>query len=348
VPRVPWRPAAAVTVKLLLALLLTALGLELGTRLLMPEERFELIPNTFDPVCRIRQIPHGRGFVRCPEYAMEFRINGQGLRQDREVDAAPAPGRLRVMCLGDSFTCGMGVGADQTFAARTGRLLGPGVEMLNAGVCGTGTAEQVAWLAADGRRLAPDVVVLAFCVNDWSDNTAGGLFTLAGPDSLRQHPAAEGRSLRWLRRLRALPGYDTWFARSHFLNRFRQWYAVRLHGRLAHEAASDRDGLAVWQAEFELTAALLRRLRRDCERDGIALVVMPIPAIPGSGEPERRQDALARLLADEDFVWLDLRQDMAGAMDAGLYYPVDGHWTAAGHDLAAERLAGRLAPLIAP
>ena len=339
------RRAATLLGKLLLALMLTALGLELGTRLLMPEQRFELIPNTFDPVCRIRQIPHGRGFVRCPEYAMEFRINGQGLRHDVETEIATRPGRRRVLCLGDSFTCGMGVAAGQTFAALADSMLGPGVEVLNAGVCGTGTAEQLAWLADDGRRLAPDVVVLGFCVNDWTDNTAGGLFSLAGPDSLVQHPATEGRSLRWLRRLRAVPGYGTWFARSHFLNRFRQWYAVRLHGRLADQAAGGHDDEAVWRTQHDLTAALLRRVRRECERAGAALLVMPIPAVAGSGEPERRQDALARLLTDEGFAWLDLRPAMTGDGGGALYYPVDGHWTPAGHRVAAAHLAARLAPL---
>ncbi len=338
------RRAATVAAKLLFSLTLVVAGLEFGTRLLMPEQRFELIPNTFDPVCRIRQLPHASGFVRCPEFTMEIHTNGGGLREDREFADAGSDSIPRVLCIGDSFTCGLGVHGDETFAKVADRSLGENVEVINAGVVATGTAEQLAWYELTGYEYGPDVVVLAFCINDWTDNTKGGLFTLAADSSLVQHPATETRSLRWLRKLRALPGYDTWFARSHFLNRLRQWYARRHHGRLEREAADGAVDAEVWRHERALTEALLKELRAACEGRGTALLVMPVPALPGSGEPVRRQSELAAFLDREGFAWLDLRPDIELKADsiADLYYPVDGHWTAAGNALAGRRLAERL------
>lgn len=341
------RRVAVVAAKLLGSLVIVAVGLELGTRLLMPEQRFELIPNTFDAVCRIRQEADARGFVQCPEYSIEIRTNGGGLRESREYAAAPPDSTARVLCLGDSFTCGLGVDGRETFAKVAERALRGAVEVLNAGVAATGTAEQLAWYALDGRGYRPDAVVLAFCVNDWTDNTKGGLFTLAADSSLVQHPATERRLHRWLRKLRKLPGYRGLYARSHFVNRFRQWYAQRYHGRLEQEAADGATAAEVWAQERALAEALLRRLRTDCERDGAVLLVMPVPALPESGEPVRRQAEMAAFLDREGFAWLDLRPEVARRIAAGdrLYYPIDGHWTAAGHALAGARLAQRLAAL---
>ena len=69
------------------------------------------------------------------------------------------------------------------------------MEVINAGVSATGTAEQLAWYELAGRDLGPDVVVLAFVINDWTDNTKGGLFTLDPDSALVQHPATSGAAI---------------------------------------------------------------------------------------------------------------------------------------------------------
>ena len=335
-----FRLLAVLALKLMFSILLTVVLLETATRLVAPEERFELIPNTFDPVCGIRHVSNARGFVRCPEYCMEFRTNSGGLRADGDIPYENHLGRRRILCLGDSFTCGMGVHGHETFSALLDSAGGAETEVLNAGVCAWGTAEQLAWYELEGRRYHPDVVVLAHVVNDWCDNTKGGLFTLASDGSLVQHAAVEGRTLRWMRCLRRLPGYGSWFAGSHALNRFRQWFAVRHHGRLEQAAAGDADPVALWEHERDLGEALLLKLREVCERDGAKLLIMPVPAQPGAAAAERHQEELFSFLSLRDFDLLDLRPEYADRQAAGqqLYYPVDGHWTAAGHRLAAGRL----------
>ena len=343
------RRVLATGLKLLGSLAILVAGLELGTRLLAPETRFELIPNTFDPVCRIRQRPDAHGFVHCPEYRIEIHTSGDGFREEREYAPAPAATVARVLCLGDSFTCGLGVAGRETFAKVADRRLGAEVEVINAGVVATGTAEQLAWYELAGRRYHPDLVVLAFCSNDWTDNAKGGLFSLAPDSTLVQHPATERRLHRWLRGLRTLPGYETWYARSHFLNRFRQWYAARYHGALERRAAGDQAAPEVWRRERALTEALLRALRDACARDGATLLLMPVPALPGSGEAERRQTELLNFLERQDIARLDLRPALLGGttpIDA-LYYPVDGHWTPRAHAIAGEELAGTLAAMLA-
>ncbi len=294
--RQPVKRPAAFALKLLAACVATLLALEGGVRLLAPVDRFEFIPNTFDPVCQIRQLPHARGFIHCPEYDIEIRTNGGGLREDREDSTG------RILCLGDSFTLGFGVDREETFAARLGAL--------NAGVAGTGTAQQLAWFTLDGWRYRPEVVLVAPVVNDLTDNTKSGLFTFALDSTLVQHPAVQSRTLRVLRLLRKLPGYTTWFARSHALNAFKQAFAVRHHGRLEAQAAGDAPPADVQHHEDALQRALLRRLRDECESRGAALVVMPVPARVGSPE-QARQDDLYGWLARAGFVTVDLRAGFA-------------------------------------
>lgn len=95
-------------------------------------------------------------------------VNERGYRGALHA-ALPAPGRTRILMLGDSITFGTGVGDDETFS----RLLDtrPGLEVLNLGVDGYGTDQALIRLEREGLAYRPHVVVLNFCVrNDYFDN----------------------------------------------------------------------------------------------------------------------------------------------------------------------------------
>lgn len=109
-----------------------------------------------------------------------------------------APGTLRVVLLGDSFTAGRFptarhwttlVAAD--LAARTATP----VEAIRLAVPGTGPQFQLRLFEIEGARLAPDLVVLAFFVgNDFFDEL-GGAFARGPLDQLAL--ALRARSLAW-------------------------------------------------------------------------------------------------------------------------------------------------------
>jgi lysophospholipase L1-like esterase len=101
-----------------------------------------------------------------PELAYGVTIDALGLRGTDAPALEPAPGRTRVLCLGDSVTFGFHVEDDQTYPARLQARLGPAVEVLNAG-CGHLTiADERRWFAEKLAALRPKVVVLQFCGND--------------------------------------------------------------------------------------------------------------------------------------------------------------------------------------
>jgi lysophospholipase L1-like esterase len=116
-----------------------------------PYKLFELRRNWVSPDGRIRH--NALGF-RGPEFA-----------------PAKTPGRLRVVCMGESSTYGSGVADDETYPARLqghlARLLAPrDVEVINAGVLGYTSAENVLHGLFDVAPLAPDLVVYYYTHND--------------------------------------------------------------------------------------------------------------------------------------------------------------------------------------
>ncbi|MDJ0847141.1 MAG: hypothetical protein QNK04_02045 [Myxococcota bacterium] len=93
-------------------------------------------------------------------------INAQGFRGTRDVTPKPAPDRPRVVCSGDSFTLGYGVGDADTWCARLETTV-QGVEAVNMGQGGYGIGQSYLWYRRDGAGLRPRVHLFAFITADF-------------------------------------------------------------------------------------------------------------------------------------------------------------------------------------
>jgi lysophospholipase L1-like esterase len=101
-------------------------------------------------------------------------INSRGYR-DLERAIPKPPEVRRVLCLGDSFTWGVGVLFDDAWPQRVERLLardGGRWEAVNLGEPGLNTVQEASKLEAEGLAYDPDVVVLAYVLNDSEDANA--------------------------------------------------------------------------------------------------------------------------------------------------------------------------------
>lgn len=99
-----------------------------------------------------------------------YRTNSLGFR-DREFPLDRPPGELRVLCVGDSFTFGLGVeGEDawpQQLEARLLRRLGGQIEVINGGYAsGVHPPTYAPWIARHPARLDVDALLLGICLND--------------------------------------------------------------------------------------------------------------------------------------------------------------------------------------
>jgi len=292
-----------------LSLGLALAGAEMVVRLARPQIRERYPDGLYLPSAtrQYRMRPAFRGVFRYPEFTTPVRINGQGLRAERDY-GPPEAGRRRILAVGDSFTMGYSVVEERTWV----RLLGPPWEVLNAGVPGYSTWQELAWLEEEGWAFRPEIVLLGFFLgNDITDNVRPEL-----PVELR-----DGRLIAAGVRTAWLP-----------LARHSDLYHLAWRARRGRPAGEDRAETG-WQA----TAGLIDRLAHRCRERGVRLIVV---IIPDRGE-EGRNRRMAALCVRAGVEAVDLTPALRGP---GLYFPQDGHWTELGNARAAQVVERYLAP----
>ncbi len=103
--------------------------------------------------------------------------NSLGLRSDREISFQVPENTKRILCLGDSYTFGFGVGNQETYPFYLEKKLNEEsgsshrYQVINAGFAnGVATDAQYLYLKEQGIKFSPDVVTLGFCIaNDFLD-----------------------------------------------------------------------------------------------------------------------------------------------------------------------------------
>ena len=297
--------------------------------------------------------PGFNGTISSLGYSVFLRINTLGLRGP-EV----GPGRTW-LALGDSFTMAAQVAEESTFEGRLGDHLG--VSVLNAGVDGYSTWQgTLRYRALDDITRAEGVLLMYFLGNDLSDNQRIPAM-LHGPRPPGGHAAVQ---------------HDL-DPVTHFLFSHSVLYA---YGRVAwkrHQMAAgddfdskrfrqelqifSRDGRPELERLLPSTDDALLELRDETRRRGDPLLVAVAPPsfavdpamatrlldlfhVPNPDVDAPRRAVLASL-GRLDIHACDLTPPLAAAISRGEkpYFRFDGHWTAAGHAIVADTLAGCLA-----
>jgi hypothetical protein len=330
------------------SLLVALLAAEAGVRFLAPQPVGAASSLLRGPL----NVP-GDHPVRTAEYDVVVHVNARGF-VDREW--GPKTGS-RVVVIGDSFVQAAQVPLENGFGRVLDAAL-PDAEVLSMGVPGAGTATALGLLETYALPMDPDVVLLGFLVaNDVMNNHPGlepkvdkPFYTLRGGELVPVAGGALWRAshlVRWVDR--------TWTTREISRARLEAGDGVPLELRVY-----DPDAGPVWEEAWTLTDALVGEMARACRDNGVAFGVVLFPdanALHPERRGLRREDAdaawyRAKSLAEAHAPTLDLRpaylfrDSLLGDGDGDWFFPVDGHWTAAGHRVAAETTAPFAADLI--
>ena len=190
-------------------------------------------------------------------------INALGYRDLERVQPKPA-GVRRLLCLGDSFTWGVGVLFDDAWPQRVERTLsrthGERWEAVNLAEPGMNAVQQVSRLESEGFGYAPDAVAMAWVMNDSEDEDA-----------------AEARRARdWAEEESREPGtVDRFASRSALLRlvRTRVHATVENRRRITGYRSMYADGYAGW-AKARRALSTMGGL---CRAHGVPFVVVIFP-----------------------------------------------------------------------
>ena len=312
------------------------------------------------------------------EFIVPVEINSQGLRDIERPLAKPA-GVRRVLLIGDSHVEALQVPLEDSIGRqleRHLRKLGGPIEVVSAGVSGYGTASELLFFRQRGWKYEPDLVLLAFYPGNDIKNNGPGLESALVPeyDASGALVRVRGRKVR-----RKAPHWSHAYTYVRKLVLTRQpALAARLEsmgvikrGAVRKPPAPEGVPLdywvyaqqesAMWKAAWRHTLRNLEELRAASRARGARFALLIVTARDHvyaeswrqlgviyprlrSGEwdlsaPARR---VKKWCEAKQVACLDLFPEFERARDEGaerLHFVHDGHWTAAGHALAAKSAA---------
>ncbi|MCG3199410.1 MAG: SGNH/GDSL hydrolase family protein [Candidatus Omnitrophica bacterium] len=262
-------------------------------------------------------------------------VNRLGQRGSEVVPVERTDRSPRVLLVGDSYTFGAQVNDEETYSSLLAKRYLPEGEVINLGISGYGPDQAILFYEREGVKYKPDIVVLGFFVHGISRCAAGfkyyakPRFELVG-EEVQPSGARIPSPTELLAEYRAgsrkiAPRYP--YLAEEFLDLFR-----KATTRKIDETSS------VWK----ITEGMLDRFRERAEAEGTHPFLLIIPYSEILEEKESRSTVVAGLLVNKarasGLACLDLGpifREKAPREKGPLY---NGHWTARGHEIAAEAL----------
>jgi hypothetical protein len=270
-----------------------------------------------------------------------LRTNAQRFRADRDYPAAAPAGKVRVVCSGDSFTLGYGVGDADPWCRRLEQL-DPRIETVNMGQGGYGIDQAYLWYLRDGAALEQQVHLFCFTAPDFARMEQSTFLGYGKPVLRLRGETLEVGNTPVPRRGFWVP----WLTEN--LAAFQELRAARLlRGLFGGREAPGGDAVAGTPG-FELALAVFEKLRALHRARGSELLLVYLPSTwddPAPAHVVELRERLARELGARGFAFVDLADALyrlPPELRSDLYFPRDtpfqGHYTPKGNDVVARLL----------
>jgi lysophospholipase L1-like esterase len=257
--------------------------------------------------------PYGR---LPPGATMTYALNSKGMR-----GAEPEEGRPKILFVGDSFTFGEGVRAEDTFPERVERALAGRLsfspQSINAGVPGYGSQQEAERLPEFLADFKPRAVVLVYVPNDpipLDDAVKRG-------DDLLRRGDEEAPTLYLVRLLAGV------FSRASSDRATEEWYFSYYFGER--------------REQWEKTQRDLKVMKERTVQAGATFGVVYFPLLHRLAERpfKKIDDAVAAYCKSIGAPFLDLSDALAREPDQALWvHPTDHHPDARANEIAAEAM----------
>lgn len=255
-----------------------------------------------------------------PDFKMDFNLNSDGFRGP-ELEQTVSN---TILFLGDSFTFGYGVNDSEAFPALVQTELGEDVQVINAGMGNNANGRWIRFLKKRAYEYDPKYVVLQIHYNDYWGNFMEGFYSVSSADELLEKlppPKSKARKLQsMIDRLRI------------FDNSYLMGFAMQVAfpvGALESESAKD-NYLVKKDRQNELLLRLFNETLELCDQQGREVIALLLVGVDG-----QRYDDLHAITKARDIPIIQV-PDKKQRPD--LYFEIDGHWNAAGHQVASEKL----------
>ncbi|HEU5182347.1 MAG TPA: hypothetical protein VFW45_16290 [Candidatus Polarisedimenticolia bacterium] len=267
-------------------------------------------------------------------------INAEGFRGTAEVGVRVPPGKIRVICSGDSFTLGYGESDEASWCARLAEIE-PRLQSVNMGQGGYGADQAYLWYARDGTRLDHDVLIFALIADDF-ERMRGGEFLGYGK------PVLHVRNGTLVTDNVPVPrsSYRFPWLRQHAVHfsRLRTFELIRVLTR--DRGTVSRPATGVDPELWKVAAEIFKSLRKLADAKGAVpvLAVLPGPDDYRTASSDAWRGALASEPSLEGYLRVDLVEairrlpagQVAGFFNAYL------HYSEAGNRWVAEQLVAAL------
>ena len=333
----------------------------------------------FDAELGWGHVPQSVGRLVSPEFDVEMRISGIGLR-DREFSAEKASDSRRIALFGDSFVEGWGMSVESVVSRKLEACLrkqNSHTEVANFGVAGYGTDQALLFFERQGQQFKPDDVMLFFYGNDlWNNASRKGIgaergykpyFRMSkdGRLDLRGVPVrktvfwdrVDDKALSYKMRLHRYLSQH-WHLYKLILKSFQPEVPVGQQ-QAFYDGLYGPDEAGRYEKAWDLTGRLLQEFNKRVEESGAEFTVVHVPSIVqveqenwqakrrlhglvGDFDLRKPNSRLADFARKYDLKLIDLLDDYRQRAASTTLYLRDSHWNAAGHALAAERLCAHL------
>ena len=312
------------------------------------------------------------------DHAITGRINSLGWRDFERARGKPE-GAYRIVAMGDSYVEAFQVELESTFVAIAERELNDRferpVEVMNLGRSGMTQVEELIALERDVLALEPDLIVLLFVprndIADVNPQTADELtrpFVRVSAKGELQFDSSfvESSRFRTQRRINAFKQHSALM--SLLAERYNAWRLSRRRAAVVPETEGAAVNLAgafslctqspdsVYLTDYRLCKRLMSQMAGSAAGRGARLLLMSVPLVYRSEDTARYRDLDATF--DPGYFDRDLAA-MADSTEGIDFLPLQAaferryqetgkplywaHWNYAGHRLAGELLAGRVA-----